>query len=247
VPSTLPLSGDSPAPLALAVALVARSPLVLAGLRSGLASAYGLDIVAQAVSLTALRSMLCAPIDVVLSVVDTGWSLESPVASEAIDTSAPVPSVPVPHAQVFLLSETSHNDDWEALLTSGHSVLSESADFEQIAAAVRAAAAGLCCLSSSLLIPGRFSTRESALLQTQPSRDEPRNVAKGEFIESLTAREHQVLIQMTEGLANREIAVALEISTHTAKFHVAQVIAKLHATSRAHAVAKAMRAGLIAA
>jgi DNA-binding CsgD family transcriptional regulator len=37
----------------------------------------------------------------------------------------------------------------------------------------------------------------------------------------------------------------LQISTHTAKFHVAQIISKLDANSRAHAVAKALRAGLV--
>jgi DNA-binding CsgD family transcriptional regulator len=48
---------------------------------------------------------------------------------------------------------------------------------------------------------------------------------------------------MSHGLGNREIGGALGISAHTAKFHVAQIIAKLQAQSRAHAVAKALRAG----
>jgi DNA-binding NarL/FixJ family response regulator len=61
----------------------------------------------------------------------------------------------------------------------------------------------------------------------------------------LTAREHEVLARMSEGLGNRAIAQQLHISTHTAKFHVAQIIAKLAASSRAHAVAKALRAGLV--
>ena len=65
-------------------------------------------------------------------------------------------------------------------------------------------------------------------------------------LEALTPREHEVLMRMSEGLGNREIADALHISTHTAKFHVAQIIAKLAASSRAHAVAKALRAGLVA-
>ena len=61
--------------------------------------------------------------------------------------------------------------------------------------------------------------------------------------ESLTPRERQVLAAMSHGLGNREIGGALGISAHTAKFHVAQIIAKLQAQSRAHAVAKALRAG----
>jgi two-component system, NarL family, response regulator YdfI len=56
-----------------------------------------------------------------------------------------------------------------------------------------------------------------------------------------------VLEGLAQGLGNKAIAESLHISTHTAKFHVAQIIAKLDATSRAHAVAKALRAGLLEA
>jgi DNA-binding CsgD family transcriptional regulator len=63
--------------------------------------------------------------------------------------------------------------------------------------------------------------------------------------EPLTPREHEVLAKMSLGLGNREIAQVLHISPHTAKFHVAQIIAKLDASSRAHAVAKGLRAGLV--
>jgi len=61
----------------------------------------------------------------------------------------------------------------------------------------------------------------------------------------LTPREREVLWKMSLGLGNREIAQALHISAHTAKFHVGQIIAKLDASSRAHAVAKALRSGLV--
>ena len=50
---------------------------------------------------------------------------------------------------------------------------------------------------------------------------------------------------VAEGLPNKAIARELGISEHTAKFHVAQIIAKLQAQSRAHAVAKALRAGFV--
>ena len=65
------------------------------------------------------------------------------------------------------------------------------------------------------------------------------------FLESLTPRELQVLKMLAAGLANKEIAGELGISDHTAKFHVAQILAKLDAGSRAEAVAIAIRRGLI--
>jgi DNA-binding CsgD family transcriptional regulator len=65
------------------------------------------------------------------------------------------------------------------------------------------------------------------------------------FVEALTPRELQVLKMLATGLANKEIAGELGISDHTAKFHVAQILAKLNAGSRAEAVAIAIRSGLI--
>ena len=64
-------------------------------------------------------------------------------------------------------------------------------------------------------------------------------------IEPLTAREIEVLELIAKGLTNRDIGGILGISAHTAKFHVAQVLAKVGAASRAEAVSMALRSGLI--
>ncbi|HWF47181.1 MAG TPA: response regulator transcription factor [Bryobacteraceae bacterium] len=63
--------------------------------------------------------------------------------------------------------------------------------------------------------------------------------------ETLTARELQVLRMLSDGLGNKEIAGQLGISDHTAKFHVAQILAKLGARSRAEAVFIGIRRGLV--
>ncbi len=65
------------------------------------------------------------------------------------------------------------------------------------------------------------------------------------FIEALTPREVQVLRMVADGLANKEIAGRLGISEHTAKFHVAQILAKLGAGSRTEAVTLGIRRGLL--
>ena len=61
----------------------------------------------------------------------------------------------------------------------------------------------------------------------------------------LTTREQEVLQLMANGASNKVIARMLAISVHTAKFHVASVIAKLGATGRTEAVALAMRQGIV--
>jgi DNA-binding NarL/FixJ family response regulator len=64
--------------------------------------------------------------------------------------------------------------------------------------------------------------------------------------EGLTAREGEVLALLAEGLSNKAIAARLGISEHTAKFHVNAILAKLGAESRAAAIVKAARLGLVA-
>ena len=63
--------------------------------------------------------------------------------------------------------------------------------------------------------------------------------------EELTARELDVLAALGEGLGNRAIAARLGISEHTVKFHLAAIYGKLGATSRADAVRRAFRRGLV--
>jgi DNA-binding NarL/FixJ family response regulator len=54
-----------------------------------------------------------------------------------------------------------------------------------------------------------------------------------------------VLAAMADGASNKTIARRLGISFHTAKFHVAAILAKLDADSRTEAVAKAAHLGLV--
>lgn len=62
----------------------------------------------------------------------------------------------------------------------------------------------------------------------------------------LSGREQQVTELLVEGASNKVIARELDISVHTAKFHVAAVLDKLGARNRADAVAIALREGLVA-
>lgn len=63
--------------------------------------------------------------------------------------------------------------------------------------------------------------------------------------EPLTAREKEVLQNMAEGLANKQIALELGISEHTVKFHLSALYAKLGVSSRTEAVKRGIELGLI--
>lgn len=62
----------------------------------------------------------------------------------------------------------------------------------------------------------------------------------------LTDREIQVLAEVADGHNNRTIAERLLLSEETIKSHLRHVASKMQATNRAHAVALAFRAGLVA-
>jgi DNA-binding NarL/FixJ family response regulator len=72
----------------------------------------------------------------------------------------------------------------------------------------------------------------------------PANVMR--IAEELTAREVEVLRWMARGHTNKQLALQLNISEHTAKFHVSSVLAKLGAQTRTEAVTIGMTRGLVA-
>ena len=63
--------------------------------------------------------------------------------------------------------------------------------------------------------------------------------------DDLTPREREVLELMATGQSNKQIAAHLGISSHTAKFHIGAILAKLGAATRTEAVVRAVQQGLI--
>jgi two-component system, NarL family, response regulator len=61
----------------------------------------------------------------------------------------------------------------------------------------------------------------------------------------LSDRERQVIAEMAKGKNNREIGAVLNITEHTVRFHVNNVLSKLGANDRAHAIVLALRQGIV--
>ena len=151
---------------------------------------------------------------------------DAPSAPDMRDAPAPhlaasgEPALPV----VLLTDEVSPR---EALRAGARASLPSAATPAQIVAAIHAAAAGLSAVPAS----------EINALLPKAEADPP--------AEPLTPREMEVLEMLAEGLSNKMIAYRLNISTHTAKFHVNAILAKLGAGTRTEAVMRGIRAGLI--
>ena len=63
--------------------------------------------------------------------------------------------------------------------------------------------------------------------------------------EDLTARELDVLRLIRDGYRNKQIADQLSISENTVNFHIKNLVGKLQANDRTHAVTIALRRGLL--
>ena len=63
--------------------------------------------------------------------------------------------------------------------------------------------------------------------------------------DALTPRQLEVLEMVAQGNTNREIAEALVITERTVKYHMHEILQKLHLRNRAQVIAYAMRTGLV--
>jgi len=136
-----------------------------------------------------------------------------------------------PQGVVALIDEPEPGWLRESLRSGINAVISRETTREDLTLALEAAEAGLVLLHPS-----------SASHLFQPLHEMDLSVSS----EHLTRRELEVLQLLSEGLANKEVAARLNISEHTAKFHISSILGKLAVSSRTEAVSKGIRSGLIA-
>ena len=207
------------------VFLIAASPLARAALQNRL-KAQSFKIVGSAASIDGLGSDLSDTQADVLVVDASGEAPEAIIESLAeSDLAAEIPIV-------VLTEAASPAASAHALQAGIRAVLPSEVSADQLAAALQAAAAGLVVLHPTE-IPAAFPAAT------------PASQSLAELPEPLTRREREVLQMLAAGLANKEIAARLNISDHTAKFHVAAILGKLGAATRTEAVALGIRRGLV--
>jgi DNA-binding NarL/FixJ family response regulator len=90
-----------------------------------------------------------------------------------------------------------------------------------------------------------FSERVRAAAETESPERQARMGFRRGTSERLTPREREVLQLLAEGRSNKEVAVALGISTKTAETHRARIMAKLEAHSMSELVRYAIRNRII--
>jgi DNA-binding NarL/FixJ family response regulator len=161
-------------------------------------------------------TMVGVPFGVDLAVVDIGQFEGGAVAEFALD-------------QPVLVLVADANSARSAIEGGATGALLRDGDSGRLRSALHAVVAGL------VVVDDAFAAE---LFDGQRGRQE-------ELEEPLTPREQEVLMLIADGLSNREIGAQLGIAERTAKFHVASLNAKLEVRSRAEAVARAVRIGLL--
>jgi len=150
--------------------------------------------------------------------------------SDGLDVIKRIRSV-APAARVVMLSAFDNPTYVARAVAAGaHDYLLKSVSRDELIAAVVGAAAGETPARAGELrrMAGQMARRERT---------------KGTGV-SLTPRETQVLRLLAMGLANQEIADALEISVETVKEHVQNLLRKLALGDRTQAAVWALRHGL---
>ncbi|MFF9428285.1 DNA-binding response regulator [Streptomyces sp. NPDC014746] len=139
-----------------------------------------------------------------------------------------------PDVAVVVLTTFADDDSVMAALAAGaRGYLTKNAGREDIARAIRAAAAGQSVLDQEV--------RDRLLAAvTGAQRSAPGEPLPGD----LTPREREVLALIGQGLPNRAIAERLFVSEATVKTHINNLFAKAGIRDRAEAVRRAIAAGL---
>jgi DNA-binding NarL/FixJ family response regulator len=140
-------------------------------------------------------------------------------------------------ARVLILTTFDLDDYVYRALRAGASgfLLKDTAP-EELLAAIRTLAAGDALLAPSV-------TRR--LIREFAARPEPEERPSPELLESLSAREREVLVEVAGGWSNEEIGERLHISAATAKTHVSRLLMKLDAHDRAQLVMIAYETRLV--
>lgn len=156
------------------------------------------------------------------------------VLADGLDAEA-LATLVARHPAARFIVAADESDVLDLVLAGAAAVLPRAAAGDAIGAAIMLAMQGL------RLLPEAVLDRLRALADAEPSGP---NRSENEA-PTLTPREREVLMAMADGASNKLIARRLGISFHTAKFHVASILAKLDAETRTEALARAARLGLV--
>jgi DNA-binding NarL/FixJ family response regulator len=207
------------------VAVIEADVLALYGLQNLFSAAPGLELVDPIKDVSTVEGMTFSDIDVAIVSIETVMSKFD--LNEIIrQISARAPAL-----------VTSAKVDTDLIMTclgaGAAGFVWKGVEPKAFCQAVRAVAAG-----DHVIMPPLAGEMLFQLLKGGANRSPAGNMG-------LTCREHEVLCLVANGLSNKEIAAALNLSVRTVKAHVSNVLQKLNVADRTQAAVVAIKSGIV--
>ena len=138
-----------------------------------------------------------------------------------------------PDMKIVMLTVSDDEQDlFEAIKSGAHGYLLKDLEATQFFEALEDIATG------QAVLPTRLAGKLLEEFRSQAKR--AGNVEEAEL---LSSREQEVLTLVAQGLTNKEVAEKLYISENTVKYHMKNILDKLHLQNRAQVIAWAARQG----
>lgn len=162
----------------------------------------------------------------------------------------------VPAARVLMLTVSENEDDLAAALQAGaDGYLLKTINSEDLSDSILKVLGGESVVSPEMMtkLVTAFRARGPAGVPAAADGTEPANgggvraaeAVAADLIESLSAREREILALIARGAANKVIARELDIAETTVKIHVQHILRKLGLASRVQAAVYAKGRGLV--
>ncbi len=150
-----------------------------------------------------------------------------------------------PATKIIVLARNPDDSQlFEIIRTGAVAYLDKSVTAEELTKVIRQVSRGEFPINDNVLARPEVAISVLRQFQRMHSNNEK---SMETIVAPLTPRETQILNCIADGNSNKKIASILQISEQTAKNHVSNILRKLNANDRAHAVVLAIRQGLILA
>lgn len=214
------------------VLLVDDHPLFLEGLRN-LLIARGIEVVGIASDgLEALAQARALRPDVILMDIQMP-RCDGLEATRLIKTE-------LPDIKIVMLTVSADDEHlFEAIKSGASGYLLKNLEADRFFDLLSGVAQGEAPMSRDL------AARVLEEFAHQARKAEAAREVEAEDPDMLTPRQMEVLQLVAQGLTNKEIAAALYVTERTVKYHMSEILQKLHLQNRAQVIAYAVRTGLV--
>jgi two-component system NarL family response regulator len=217
------------------VLLVDDNCLMLEGLQS-LLEAHGIEVAGVAADGLASVDLACAlSPDVIL------MDVRMP-GCDGLEATRRI-KARMPQARIVMLTTSADDDLFEAIRSGACGYLRKSIDTETLVDALEHAQEGIPPFSPGLAakLLDEFARVNGAQDTAPPTAST--NTGQVSSAPVLSARQFQVLRLVADGLSYKEVGARLYLSPRTVKYHMGEIMDRLHLQNRAQVLAHAGRMG----